>query len=155
MTEQEDREDREQKEDEGEEILAELTATQKGKTKTYSEEVLIKRIRAGVLNTLKGIIQTGRWLNQARDQEPWSSMTTEQWDQWLRDKVSMNKGTASKFMTIFRNSALVDEGNFDALPPHYPTLYSLARIDAADLQQMINDGRVTPAISGADRVPAK
>lgn len=66
----------------------------------------------------------------------------------LAGVLGISKATASKFVRIAQNEALVSHGK--QLPPSWTTLYELAQVPAEQLEEAIGSGAVRPDMERAD-----
>jgi hypothetical protein len=97
----------------------------------------IKEISLSWRKTTQAIIETAKVLKKYQLESNWSDI------QEKLDSENIIKISVQKFLLgIGNNPVLMNEQNYQRLPPHYNTLYHLSTIKSDKLEKLINKDEV-------------
>lgn len=92
----------------------------------------IQEISISWRKTTEAIIETARILKKYQLDENWSQIQAK------LDEENIIKISVQKFLLgIGNNPVLMDQQNYEKLPPHYNTLYHLSTINSDKLESLI------------------
>jgi hypothetical protein len=96
-----------------------------------------ERITAAWQKAVASIIETGRLLNQAKDDDlPHGAFLA------MVRKLPFRSRTAERLMKIAKHPALSNPTHVSTLPACWGTLYELSRIDAEDMRRLVARGKI-------------
>jgi hypothetical protein len=105
----------------------------------------IKEISVSWRKTTQAIIETAKVLKKYQLESNWSEI------QEKLDAENIIKVSVQKFLLgIGNNPVLMNEQNYEKLPPHYNTLYHLSTIKSEKLEKLINKSEVNVSTDLAD-----
>lgn len=105
----------------------------------------IKEISLSWKKTTQAIIETAKVLKKYQLESTWSEI------QEKLDSENIIKISVQKFLLgIGNNPVLMNEKNYQKLPPHYNTLYHLSTIKSDKLEKLINKDEVNTSTDLSD-----
>lgn len=105
-------------------------------TSRYAEQIAIQ-----LTKTLKGFIEIGRILNEAK-----LDLDKKSWQNLLNYELPFARRTAEKLMQIASDTRITNSNNFDKLPPHWTSLYELTQLEDDAFEAGLREEIITPDV---------
>ena len=104
-----------------------------------------EKICAAFSRTVTSIIETGRLLNEAKE-----NLGHGSFEAMVELRLPFKLRTAQMFMAIAKHPVLSEAKHVSLLPPSWGTLYQITRLPLRLVEECIEDGRINPKTERKD-----
>jgi hypothetical protein len=104
-----------------------------------------RKIKSAWLASVTAIIECGRLLIKAK-----AELGYGHFEAMCEDRLPFSKSVAERLMAIARDPRLTNPEHVPLLPPSWPTLHALSRLDDEAFEQKIKSGAINPDMKRAD-----
>jgi hypothetical protein len=105
------------------------------------------RIATSWQKCVEGIVETGKLLIEAK-----ADLGHGRFEDMVLLKLPFDPRTARMLMSIAENPAIANRNHGSVLPPSWRTLYELARLSPAVIEEKIKSGKINPKMERKDAV---
>src|SRR5262249_14994985 len=110
-------------------------------------KIWVGRIAASWQKCVEGVVETGKLLTEAK-----ANLEPGQFESMVRLKLPSSPRTARMLMYLAENPAIANRKHVAVLPPHWGTLYQLAHLPPALIQEKIESGEINAKMERRDAV---